>query len=77
MKQTLSLDRPFTYQIRVPGQLDESWLEWNREMRITFDNDPPVTTLTAAMDQASLQGLLRRLYSLGIPVISVECLEYK
>jgi hypothetical protein len=34
---------------------------------------PPATTLTGALDQAALQGLLRRLYSLGLPLISVNC----
>jgi hypothetical protein len=41
----------------------------------TDDDDRPVTTLTGAVDQAALQGLLRRLYSLGLPLISVECVE--
>ena len=36
---------------------------------------PPVTTLTGTVDQAALQGLLRRLYSLGLPLISVVCVE--
>ena len=36
----------------------------------------PVTTLTGAVaDQAALQGLLRRLYSLGLPLISVHWVE--
>jgi hypothetical protein len=39
------------------------------------DDGPPVTTLTGALDQAALQGLLRRLYALGLPLISVICLE--
>jgi hypothetical protein len=34
--------------------------------------DPPATTLTGTVDQAALQGLLRRLYSLGLPLISVN-----
>jgi hypothetical protein len=38
-------------------------------------NDPPVTTLTGIFDQAALHGLLRRLYSLGLPLISVICVE--
>jgi hypothetical protein len=33
----------------------------------------PVTTLTGTIDQAALHGLLRRLYSLGVPFISVIC----
>jgi hypothetical protein len=36
---------------------------------------PPVTTLTGTVDQAALQGLLRRLYSLGLPLISVNSIE--
>ena len=36
---------------------------------------PPVTTLTGTIDQAALQGLLRRLYSLGLPLISVNRIE--
>ncbi|MGD2145430.1 MAG: hypothetical protein PVH41_01905 [Anaerolineae bacterium] len=37
--------------------------------------DPPVTTLTGAVDQAALHGVLRRLYSVGLPMISVNCGE--
>ena len=36
---------------------------------------PPITTLTGTVDQAALQGLLRRLYSLGLPLISVNWVE--
>jgi hypothetical protein len=36
---------------------------------------PPVTTLSGAFDQAALHSLLRRLYSLGLPLISVICME--
>jgi hypothetical protein len=74
----LSLDRPATYQIKVPGHLDESWSDWVGGMTITVereDDGPPVTTLTGIVDQAALQGLLRRLYSLGLPLISVICVD--
>lgn len=75
-KPKLTLDRPVTYQIKVPGHLAESWSEWVEGMTIeTEGDDPPVTILTGSLDQAALQGLLRRLYSLGLPVISVNCLD--
>ena len=77
-KQKLSLDRPATYQIRVPGELDESWSDWAGGMTITVESEgegPPVTTLTGTVDQAALQSLLRRLYSLGLPLISVNSIE--
>ena len=75
-RQKLTLDRPATYQIKVPGELDESWSDWAGGMTITVESeghDQPVTTLIGTLDQAALQGLLRRLYSLGLPLISVSC----
>jgi hypothetical protein len=74
-KQKLTLDQPATYQIKVPGHLDESWSDWAGGMTITVESEgdgPPVTTLTGTVDQAALQGLLRRLYSLGLPLLSVN-----
>ncbi len=78
IKLKLALDRPATYQIKVPGHLDESWSEWAGSMAISVERDDdgsPVTILTGAVDQAALQGLLRRLYSLGLPLISVICVD--
>ena len=77
-KHKLTLDHPVIYQIEVPGQLDESWLDWAGGMTISVEREgdqQPVTTLTGPLDQAALQGLLRRLYSLGLPLISVNCVE--
>ena len=75
VKQKLTLDQPATYQIKVPGHLDESCSDWAGGMMITVESEgdgSPVTTLTGTVDQAALQGLLRRLYSLGLPLISVN-----
>ena len=77
-KQKLTLYQPVTYQIRVPGELGENWSDWAGGMTITVEhegNSHPVTTLTGVLDQAALQGLLRRLYSLGLPLILVRCVE--
>lgn len=77
-KQKLTLDRPATYQIKVPGHLDENWSDWAGEMTVAVgsdENDLPITSLTGTFDQAALQGFLRRLYSLGLPLISVIFLE--
>jgi len=79
VKQKLTLHQPATYQIKVPGHLDESWSEWAGGMTITLEGEedgPPTTTLTGLVtDQAALQSLLRRLYSLGLPLISVNWVE--
>ncbi len=78
IRQKLTLDRPATYQIKVPGHLNESWSEWAGSMTITVESEgdgSPITILAGTFDQAALQGLLRRLYSLGLPLISVVLLE--
>jgi len=74
IKRKLTLARPTTYQIKVPGELDESWVDWYGAMTVTVGSDNaglPVTTLTGIFDQAALQGLLRDLYVMGLPLISV------
>ena len=77
-KQKLTLDRPAIYQIKVPGHLDKNWGDWAEGMTVTvgsIDDGTPVTALTGTFDQAALQGLLRRLYALGLPLISVICVD--
>ncbi len=77
IKRKLSL-YPAAYEIKVPGHLDSSWSAWDEKMAISVageDDGQPVTTLCGTVDQAALQGLLRRLYSLGLPLISVTWIE--
>jgi len=79
LTKKLTLDQRATYQIIVPGQLDESWSDWDESMTITVEDDQdgmPITILTVTFDQAALQGLLRRLYSRGLPLISLQLLEF-
>ena len=78
LKYKLTLARPVTYQIKVPGNIEESWAVWAEEMniRVYCENTvPPITTLTVNADQAALHGLLRKLYSFGLPIISVRCVS--
>lgn len=77
-KLQLTLDQPATYQIKVPGELDENWPDWAGEMEVMVESDADgllISSLTGTLDQAALLGLLRRLYSLGLPLISVICQE--
>ena len=77
-KQKLTLDQSATYLIKVPGALDGKWLDWNGGIIATVEsneNGDPITILTLTVDQAALQGLLRHLYSLGLPLISVVCVD--
>lgn len=78
VKRQLTLYRPATYEIKVPGHLDASRSEWAENMAISLSDEgdaPATTTLTGQLDQAALQGLLRRLYALGLPLISVVWID--
>jgi hypothetical protein len=78
-KKKLTLDRPVTYQITVPGAFDKKWLDWNGGTTVTSKSDENgnlITVLTLTVDQAALQGLLRHLYSLGLPLISVIWVDF-
>jgi hypothetical protein len=74
----LTLDQPVRYRIKVPGELDQNWRDWAGDMAVNVESTEDgmtVTTLTGPLDQAALQGLLRRLYSFGLPLISVNCMD--
>ena len=75
----LTLHQSALYQIKIPGTLDTLWVDNASSMRFSVEESSagqPITTLTGRMDQAALQGLLRRLYGLGLLLISVVCVEF-
>lgn len=78
-KHHLSLDQPAVYQIRVQGRLGKDWTDWFDNLSLSWATDvegQPVTIFTGpVVDQAALYGLLYRLYSLGLPLLSVACLD--
>jgi len=72
------IHQPALYQIRVPGEFDSSWLDGYGELEIALDineSEIVITTISGKLDQAGLLGLIRRLNSLGIPLISVNCVS--
>jgi hypothetical protein len=74
----LTMDQPVTYEIRVCGHVKESWSNWigaNTTVREARNAGSPVSVITGAFDQAALHGFLRRMYTLGFPLLSVNCVE--
>ena len=77
-RSKFTLDQPLTYQIKIAGRASENWSDWINEMDIQIEADAAgftTSTLTATVDQAALIGLLRQLYYLGFPLISVNCIR--
>lgn len=76
MSQSISLNSQNRYEIKVHGQLNDSWLDWFGEAKahteILADNNQVTTLTDIIMDQAGLVGLIRRLHGLGIVLISIN-----
>jgi hypothetical protein len=79
MKQSLSLNSLNTYEIKIYGQPDDSWLEWFGHAEAhaeILEEALQVTTFSnVVMDQAGLIGLIRRLHGHGIVLISIRQVE--
>jgi hypothetical protein len=77
-RSNFTLIQSIPYQIKIAGRPSENWSDWIDRVDIQIDTDPSglaTTTLTGTIDQAGLIGLLRQLYSLGYPLISVNCFQ--
>jgi len=63
------------YQIRVRGHLSQERAEWFDGL--TIQNQPNGDALLTGPvpDQAALHGLLIRIRDLGLPLLSVLCIE--
>jgi hypothetical protein len=73
----ISLSRAVTYQIKVQGHLDEYWSEWFDDMTITYDELDDTMLTGLVVDQCALHGLLKKARDLGLPLISVNPVEFK
>jgi hypothetical protein len=75
----MSLNSQNTYEIKIRGQLDETWLGWFGEVKahaeVSADETQVTTFSNVAMDQAGLVGLIRRLHGHGILLLSIRLVE--
>ena len=78
-ERALTVDRPATYRIQVVGYLDQNWSTRLGGLAIKSyekEGKRPVTALSGSLiDQAALFGVLKALYDMRLPLLSVECLE--
>jgi hypothetical protein len=63
------------YEIHIEGHLDGQWADWFDGMSITLEEG---TTLLSGPvpDQAALHGLLRKIRDLGMPLVSVNRIQF-
>lgn len=75
MSNGREFEKPSVYQIKVKGILDTEWSGWFEGL--SFSSQPDDETLITGQveDQSALHGLLGRIASLGLPLLSVTRLE--
>jgi hypothetical protein len=62
---------PMDYRIRVAGQLDPGWADWFDGFTVAPQPNGDTLITGRVRDQAELNGLLNRLFSLNLIVIDV------
>lgn len=66
------MDTPTRYRIRVKGHLDDTLASWFEGLVITNLENGEADLSGRFQDQAALQGLLNRISTLGLTLISVN-----
>ena len=68
-------NKPGRYEIRVKGHLDSRWTDWFEGLTITLEDNGNTLLSGQVVDQSALHGLLRKVRDLGMPLLSVLCVE--
>ena len=63
------------YQIRIQGHLGQQWAAWFDGLTVTLAENGDTLLTGPVVDQAALYGLLKKVRDLGMPLLSVVCLE--
>jgi len=75
-KHNPKASQPVVYQIRIQGHLGRQWTDWFEGLTITLKEDGDTLLTGLVVDQAALFGLLKRVRDLGMPLVSVNRVEF-
>jgi hypothetical protein len=68
-------DEPALYEIRLKGHLSDRWAGWFGDVAIGLEEDGTTRLTCLVIDQAALYGLLKKVRSLGLPLLAVNRVE--
>jgi hypothetical protein len=66
-----------TSEIKIRGYLNASWADWFEGLTFTHESDGTTTLTGEIIDQAALHGILKKVRDLGLPLLSVNCIDHK
>jgi hypothetical protein len=75
MAEMIDSSQPTIYQIRIKSHLSPDWTDWFEGLTVTLEEDGDTLLSGPVVDQAALHGLLKKVRDLGLPLISVNCIE--
>lgn len=73
--RTGNSDQSMVYQIRIRGNLGRQWADWFDGLTITLEDDGDTLLAGPVIDQSALHGILKKIRDLGMPLLSVNCVE--
>ena len=68
--------QPVIYEIRIKGHLGRQWTDWFGGLTITLEEDGDTLLTGPVVDQAALHGLLKKVRDLGLPLLSVNRIQF-
>jgi len=69
------MDEPYIYEICIEGYLSESWSDWFGGLTITNESGGETKLRGSFIDQSALFGMLTKIHSLNLTLISVNRLS--
>jgi hypothetical protein len=64
-------NQPGFFEIHVKGHLDKSWSDWLEGLGVRLLDNGEMVLSGHIVDQAALMGILNKLYSLNLTILSV------
>jgi hypothetical protein len=73
---TTAPGQPPVYEIRLKGHLGSQWADWFEGLAVTLAEDGETLLTGPVADQAALYGLLKKVRNLGMPLVSVNRVQF-
>jgi hypothetical protein len=64
------------YDIRIRGHLDDRWADWFDGLTITLEDDGNTLLSGQVIDQAAVHGLLKKVRDSGMPLVSINRVQF-